>query len=78
MHEWLELDILSLQNSTNRFADQQVHEVHASLVAQMVKCLSAMLETWVWFLSWKDSPGEGNGNPLQYSWLENPMDRGAW
>ena len=24
------------------------------------------------------SPGEGNGNPLQYSCLENPMDRGAW
>ena len=24
------------------------------------------------------SPGEGNGNPLQYSSLENPMDRGAW
>ena len=23
------------------------------------------------------SPGEGNGNPLQYSCLENPMDRGA-
>ena len=23
-------------------------------------------------------PGEGNGNPLQYSSLENPMDRGAW
>ena len=23
------------------------------------------------------SPGEGNGNPLQYSFLENPMDRGA-
>ena len=23
------------------------------------------------------SPREGNGNPLQYSWLENPMDRGA-
>ena len=27
--------------------------------------------------SWR-SPGEGNGNPLQYSYLENPMDRGAW
>ena len=26
----------------------------------------------------KISPGEGNGNPLQYSCLENPMDRGAW
>ena len=24
------------------------------------------------------SPGEGNDNPLQYSRLENPMDRGAW
>ena len=24
------------------------------------------------------SPGEGNGNPIQYSWLENPMDGGAW
>ena len=27
---------------------------------------------------WGRSPGEGNGNPLQYSFLENPMDRGAW
>ena len=24
------------------------------------------------------SPGEGNGSPLQYSCLENPLDRGAW
>ena len=24
------------------------------------------------------SPGEGNGKPLLYSYLENPMDRGAW
>ena len=24
------------------------------------------------------SPGEGNGKPLQYSCLENPLDRGAW
>jgi len=24
------------------------------------------------------SPGEGNGNPLQYSCLGNPMDRGVW
>ena len=24
------------------------------------------------------SPGEGNGNPVQYSCWENPMDRGAW
>ena len=24
------------------------------------------------------APGGGNGNPLQYSWLKNPIDRGAW
>ena len=29
-------------------------------------------------LGWEDSPGEGNGNPLQHSCLENSMDRGAW
>ena len=27
---------------------------------------------------WERSPGEGNGNPLQYSYLEKPMDRGSW
>ena len=26
---------------------------------------------------WRRSPGEGNGNPFQYSCLENPMERGA-
>ena len=29
-------------------------------------------------LGWERSPGEGKGNPLQYSCLGNPMDRGAW
>ena len=29
------------------------------------------------YLNW-DFPGEGDGNPFQYSCLENPMDRGAW
>ena len=28
--------------------------------------------------SGKFLPGEGNGNPLKYSCLENPMDRGSW
>ena len=37
----------------------------------------------LWLLIWVRSPlegtsGEGNGNPLQYSCLENPRDRGAW
>ena len=92
----------------------------AFLVAQLVKNLSAMWETWIRSLGWEDplekgkathssilawgipwtfssvgkesacnaghlgstprsgrSPGEGNSNKLQYSCLENPIDRGA-
>ena len=44
----------------------------------MVKNLPAMWETWVQSLGWEDSPGEGNGNPFQYSCLKNSIDRGAW
>ena len=41
--------------------------------------LRAMWETWVQFLDQEDClPGEGTGNPFQYSRLENPMDRGTW
>ena len=50
----------------------------ASLVAQRLKRLPAMRETWVLIPGLGRSPGEGNGNPLQCSCLENPMDRGAW
>ena len=35
-------------------------------------------EMWLPSLGWKDSPGEGNGNLLQYSHLENSMEREAW
>ena len=52
--------------------------VWTSLVAQKVKHLPAMWETWVQSLGGKRSPGEGNGNPLHYSCLENPTDGGAW
>ena len=44
----------------------------------MVNNLLAMQETQVQFPEPGRSPGEGNGNPLQYSCLENPMNRGAW
>ena len=50
-------------------------------MAQQVKNIPAMQETketWVWALGWDDPPGGGNGKPLQYSCLKNPMDRGAW
>ena len=39
--------------------------------------LPALQKTWVQSLLGR-SPGEENVNPLQYSCLENPMERGAW
>ena len=48
------------------------------MVAQMVKNLLPMQETWFQSLGQEDSPGEGNGSPLQYSCLENPIGRGVW
>ena len=45
-----------------------------SLVAQRVKHRPGMRETRVRSLGQGRSPGEGNGNPFQYSCLENPMD----
>ena len=57
----------------------QAHRLErASLVAQTVKNLPAMQETWLYSLSLGKSLGEGNGNPLQYSCLENSTDREAW
>ena len=50
----------------------------SSLVAQGVKSLPAMWETRVLSLGGEDVPAEGNGNPLQYSCQENPMDGGVW
>ena len=44
----------------------------------VVKNLPAMQEMLIWFLSWERSPGEAHGNPVQYSCIENSMDRGSW
>ena len=49
-----------------------------SLVAQTVKHLPKMQETWVQSPGLGRSPGEGNCNPLQYYCLENQKDGGAW
>ena len=43
-------------------------------MAQLVKNLPAMCDTWVRSLGWERSTGEGNRYPLKYSGLENCMD----
>ena len=47
-------------------------------MAQSENKLTAMRDTQVGSLGWEDPQEEGMGNPLQYSCLENSMDRGAW
>ena len=49
-----------------------------SLVAQMVKVSAYSVGDLGSIPGSGRSPGEGNGNPLQYSCLENPMDGEAW
>ena len=61
-------------NSQTRLSD---FTFRASLVAQRLKRLPAMRETWVRSLGWEDPLEKVNGNPLQYSCLENSMDGGA-
>ena len=56
-------------------------EPRASLVAQLVKNLPASAadaRDMGSLLGWGRSPQGGNDNPLQYSCLGNPTDRGAW
>ena len=47
-------------------------------MAQLVKNLPASAGDTGLIPGLGKSPGGGNGNPLQYSCLDNPMDRGAW
>ena len=59
-----------------------LYELWTSLVAQTIKNLPATQETWVRSLNsipgLRRSTEEKKWQPLQYSCLENPMDRGAW
>ena len=49
------------------------------LSVQPLKVMLKKSETFFFFYAYTfHTFGEGNGNPLQYSGLENPMDRGAW
>ena len=59
----------------------ECQEPQASRVAQWWRILLPLQKTQeikVWSLGWEAPLGEGNVNPLQYSCLRNPMDRGVW
>ena len=69
---WI-LDIFLVTYSVNT-----VRTVHGVLKARMLKRLAIPCSSGPVLSELSTMTGEGNGNPLQYSCPENPMDRGAW
>ena len=55
-----------------------MYKIRTSLVAQTVKASAYNVGDWGSIPGLGRSPGEGKGNPLQYSCLEDPMDGEAW
>ena len=54
-------------------------KVHKILEAHLSLAMFSLTDKFFFFIvGSRASVGEGNGNPLQYSCLENPRDRGAW
>ena len=66
-----------MSGKTNKVRKKMFQSRWVSLVAQPEKNPTAMqqMEDVASILGSGKSPGEGNGNPLQYSCLDNPMDR---
>ena len=58
--------------------NNKLSEVHSFPGDSVVKDPPVQQEMQVLFLDQEDFPGKGNGNPLQYSYLGNLMDRGDW
>ena len=84
LHNGSSRDECQLKDWVGSYICMCIYPLWASLVAQSVKNLPAMQETTCSsgalgsIVELGRSPGEGNGNPLQYSCLENSMDRRAW
>ena len=56
---------------------RNANKSHVVLVVKNMPANSGVIRDMGFILGWGRSPGGGHGNPLQYSCLENPMDREA-
>ena len=72
------INLLAYQLDLLSFIRTLISRVWASLMAQMVKESACKAGDTGLIPELGRSPGEVNGNPLQYSCLENSTDRGAW
>ena len=70
------LSLLTLKGQIQNFNPQGTSQV--ALVVKSLPAKAWDIEDMGLILGSGRSPGGGHGNPLQYSCLENPMDRGAW
>ena len=70
------ISIVNLNVNGQKYSNSK--ESRTSLVAQTVNCLPTMWGDMGSIPGLGRSPGEGNGNPLQYFCLENPMDGEVW
>ena len=69
---------MSLQN---HFGYEGTSQIYVDTSVDLVRCIPGGSDGKVSAYNTGDQvqvSGEGNGNPLQYSWLKNPVDRGAW
>ena len=76
--EWVAISFSNKFPSHSNYLNDPNSSSRASLVAQLVKNLPADTRDPGLIPGSGRSPGAGHGNPVQYSRLENPMDRGAW
>ena len=67
-----------LVTTMHNFASLEIHWFHRSLSGKKSACSAGATGDTGLIPGSGRSPGGGHGNPLQYSCLENPMDRGAW
>ena len=67
---WVYMCIISLNLA---FKPGDGYNYHSHFTDEETEASNDLANTW-----WIFIPGEGNGTPLQYSCLENPMDGGAW
>ena len=73
--------IIKSSNSTPRYLSEENTNSRTSQVASVGKesaCTAGDAQDMGLIPGLARSPGREHGNPLQYSCLENPMDRGAW
>ena len=71
--------MLSVHTHTHIHTHTHTHTApQVELVLKNLPANAGNIRDMGWIPGSERSPGEVNGNPLQYSSLENPMDRGPW